>query len=251
MTAQDRPGTPGTPGTASGTGAGTDKPASVTIADTGQPQAGPRSTAAASTEEPQAELRADIERTREDLGDTVEALAAKTDIKARATDKAHELKQAATTTSRHKLHAVGGKVAPAARQARDKAGQFGAKARQATTSDDGAEQARRAGTVVIIGAAMVAAGVLVWRVRRARRAPATMPERLRAKAAELSAAVKDSDLSAQAAMRGQAAVAGLTCGIRNATSAPSINPRLQGAVAAATVLMVTARLRRRSRSREE
>jgi ElaB/YqjD/DUF883 family membrane-anchored ribosome-binding protein len=40
-----------------------------------------------------AQLREDIERTREDLGDTVAALAEKTDVKARARDKVTEVKQ--------------------------------------------------------------------------------------------------------------------------------------------------------------
>src|SRR3954466_2142606 len=39
------------------------------------------------------ELRADIERTREDLGDTVAALAEKTDVKTRARDQVSEVKQ--------------------------------------------------------------------------------------------------------------------------------------------------------------
>jgi chromosome segregation ATPase len=42
------------------------------------------------------EIRADIEQTREDLGDTVEALAAKTDVKARARERAQALKADAT-----------------------------------------------------------------------------------------------------------------------------------------------------------
>ena len=41
------------------------------------------------------EIRADIEQTREELGDTVEALAAKTDVKARAQERANDIKQAA------------------------------------------------------------------------------------------------------------------------------------------------------------
>lgn len=41
------------------------------------------------------QLRAEIEDAREDLGDTVEALAAKTDVKTRAREKADELKRAA------------------------------------------------------------------------------------------------------------------------------------------------------------
>ena len=39
-----------------------------------------------------AELRADIERTRRDLGDTVAALAEKTDVKARAKEKVTEVR---------------------------------------------------------------------------------------------------------------------------------------------------------------
>jgi hypothetical protein len=41
------------------------------------------------------QLRAEIQETREDLGDTVEALAAKTDVKARARERADEMKRAA------------------------------------------------------------------------------------------------------------------------------------------------------------
>ena len=43
------------------------------------------------------QLRAEIEDVREDLGDTAAALAAKTDVKARARDKAQQLKQSAAT----------------------------------------------------------------------------------------------------------------------------------------------------------
>jgi hypothetical protein len=42
-----------------------------------------------------AEIRADIERTREELGETVEALAAKTDVKAHAQDKLQDTRQRA------------------------------------------------------------------------------------------------------------------------------------------------------------
>jgi uncharacterized protein YdbL (DUF1318 family) len=38
------------------------------------------------------EIRADIEQTREEVGDTVEALAAKTDVKAQARDRVEEVK---------------------------------------------------------------------------------------------------------------------------------------------------------------
>ncbi len=42
-----------------------------------------------------AELRGEIEEVRRELGDTAAELAAKTDVKARASDKAEELKQRA------------------------------------------------------------------------------------------------------------------------------------------------------------
>jgi hypothetical protein len=41
------------------------------------------------------EIRADIEETRRELGDTVEELAAKTDVKAKAHEKADEIKRSA------------------------------------------------------------------------------------------------------------------------------------------------------------
>ena len=45
---------------------------------------------------PNDELRADIEETRRELGDTVEELAAKTDVKAHAQAKIDEIKQSRT-----------------------------------------------------------------------------------------------------------------------------------------------------------
>ena len=42
------------------------------------------------------EIRSDIEQTREELGDTVEALAAKSDVKARARGRVDEIKASAT-----------------------------------------------------------------------------------------------------------------------------------------------------------
>ncbi len=53
------------------------------------------STTAQSEREPKSaeEIRAEIEQTRDELGDTVEALAAKTDVKARAQDRIHGAKE--------------------------------------------------------------------------------------------------------------------------------------------------------------
>ena len=47
-------------------------------------------------DETAAQLRTEIEEVREDLGDTAAALAAKTDVKTRAREKAEELKRTAT-----------------------------------------------------------------------------------------------------------------------------------------------------------
>jgi ElaB/YqjD/DUF883 family membrane-anchored ribosome-binding protein len=47
----------------------------------------------AGTEPTPAEIRAEIEETREELGDTVEALAEKTDVKAQAKAKVEDVKE--------------------------------------------------------------------------------------------------------------------------------------------------------------
>jgi len=54
-----------------------------------------------------AQLRAEIEDVRADLGDTAAALAAKTDVKARAREKTDELKRAATERKDDLLSKVG------------------------------------------------------------------------------------------------------------------------------------------------
>jgi ElaB/YqjD/DUF883 family membrane-anchored ribosome-binding protein len=54
---------------------------------------GPGTTPAQQTPEDPAQLRADIERTRQDLGETVAALAEKTDVKTRAKEKVAEVRQ--------------------------------------------------------------------------------------------------------------------------------------------------------------
>jgi hypothetical protein len=59
------------------------------------------------------QLRAEIEDVRGDLGETAEALAAKTDVKARAEHKAEELKQAAAAKKDQVLGATPGAGAAA------------------------------------------------------------------------------------------------------------------------------------------
>jgi hypothetical protein len=53
------------------------------------------------------QLRVEIEDTRGELGDTVEALAAKTDVKARARERAEELKKAAQLKKQQLLAKAG------------------------------------------------------------------------------------------------------------------------------------------------
>jgi hypothetical protein len=67
------------------------------------------------------QLRAEIQETREELGDTVEALAAKTDVKRRARERADELKRSAllkkeelvSKVKRSSAEADGGAATPA------------------------------------------------------------------------------------------------------------------------------------------
>ena len=88
-----------------------------------------------------AEIEADIEKTRNELGQTVEALAAKTDVKARAHDKAAETKERVT----EKAHAAQ------------------AATRDALTDDRGAVKPV---IPIAVGVLAVVLGVILWRRRR-------------------------------------------------------------------------------------
>lgn len=79
------PITPGEPGTPQNVGA-TNAPTDLR----------PNGTAPSTSNDPEA-IRADIERTREDLAQTVDALHAKLDVKTRAKDKVAQVKSSATT----------------------------------------------------------------------------------------------------------------------------------------------------------
>jgi hypothetical protein len=91
------------------------------------------------------ELRADVERARADLGDTVAALAAKADVKARVLDRAEGLRDGAAARARR-----------SAASARAMAG------------DD---SVRRGGAraALAAGGAALAAGAVVYGIRRRRR----------------------------------------------------------------------------------
>jgi len=97
------------------------------------------------------EIEADIQATREELGDTVEALAAKTDVKARAKTKASETKEAVS----EKLSSFG----DSAREAAPESASAGAQ-QAAQSVKDNPEY------VVLAGA--FAAGVLAGWIARGR-----------------------------------------------------------------------------------
>jgi hypothetical protein len=94
------------------------------------------------------EIRTDIEQTRKELGDTVGALTAKMDVKARAKDKAAETRER-----------VADKAAETRELVADKA-----HAVQHVTLDDG----RARVTVPVAAAVVVGIATLVWLLRRRR-----------------------------------------------------------------------------------
>ncbi|MEU6093080.1 DUF3618 domain-containing protein [Streptomyces sp. NPDC047085] len=123
-----------------------------------------------------AELREQVEHTREELGQTVQALAAKTDVKARAQEKAAEAKeQAAAKAGELKEQATvkaGELKAKAAEQARAKTAQAGQLWEEKTPDPvrqktaQGAQLARH-NRKVLLAAAGVAA--VVWLACRRRK----------------------------------------------------------------------------------
>ncbi|GAA5061110.1 hypothetical protein HNP84_008854 [Thermocatellispora tengchongensis] len=96
------------------------------------------------------ELRAEIARLRRELGDTVEALAAKADVKARARDSVARTRAGITERARRTTAAARARAAGAAPHPGDP------------------EAARRTGMAMMAaGAATTAAGVAAWfRTRR-------------------------------------------------------------------------------------
>lgn len=114
------------------------------------------------------ELREQVEHTREELAQTVEALSAKADVKARAQDKAEAAKQQAVA----KAEELEVKAADAADQARARAVQVGRTVQAKTpepvrhTTTQLAGQARSHPGLLVAGAA--AAVITAWAVRRRR-----------------------------------------------------------------------------------
>ncbi|GAA3383773.1 DUF3618 domain-containing protein [Cryptosporangium minutisporangium] len=116
-------------------------------------------------------LRAEISETRADLGDTVDALAAKTDLRGRAKSRLAERRQAATAAAGRVTTQIRAKAAPAAGQARGYA--LTAREKVSATSPRTRGSARAAA-----GAAVLATLILLGLRRRRRRAAAPWYRRL-------------------------------------------------------------------------
>ena len=88
------------------------------------------------------EIRSDIEQTREELGDTVEALAAKTDVKAQAHAKIEDAKQQAKAKLDEAKQRVESVVGHRSSDGAEPAVANGAAAAGSPTANDIAEKAR-------------------------------------------------------------------------------------------------------------
>jgi hypothetical protein len=101
------------------------------------------------------DIQADIERTREELGETVGALSAKADIKGRAQEKATHAKEAVTEQAAHTKDVIAEKAAAAQSTARE---------RLTYDSDSVRSSALIAASAAV--AAVVTIGLVVRRRRR-------------------------------------------------------------------------------------
>ncbi|SEG75339.1 MYXO-CTERM domain-containing protein [Thermomonospora echinospora] len=196
------------------------------------------------------ELRTDIERTRAELGETVEALASKADVKTRAKDKAGQFKENITAQAQHGIETVRDRTAPAAQKAQEKTRELAAKARETSSSEEVRAKAAPGGAAAAAGTGAAAVAVWLWRRRRARRttrwqaamqtaqqAGVQVRDQLRSGAAGISSASGDL-MNAQVPAK-------VAAQARTAMSSPTTRPRVQGAAAAALVLLAAGRIRRR------
>jgi ElaB/YqjD/DUF883 family membrane-anchored ribosome-binding protein len=117
-------------------------------------------------------LRAEIKQTRAELGETVQALAAKADVKARAKEQVEQTKQKVKAQAAEATEKVRDAALAASERVRHAAGQAGSGARTAAaeagdTAHDTAEQVRRnpipvvavlAGVVAVIGVILIVRG---------------------------------------------------------------------------------------------
>lgn len=101
------------------------------------------------------EIQADIEQTRQELGETVNALTAKADVGGRVKDKVSETQAGITDKAVHAKEAVV-----------DKAHGAQETVRQAVTDDTGSVKRGVPVAALAVGAALAVLGVVLWRRRR-------------------------------------------------------------------------------------
>ena len=101
------------------------------------------------------DIQADIEHTRKELGETIEALSAKADVKGRAKKKATDTRDSITEKASETKDVVVEKVHAAQSAARD-----------AVTDSTGSVKPRVPIAALTAAAAILAIGVAVWRRRR-------------------------------------------------------------------------------------
>lgn len=96
------------------------------------------------------EIQADIDKTRRELGQTLEALAAKADVKGQAQQKASEAKDRLTDKAVHTRDVIVEKAAAAQ------------SATRGALIDDAGPGRRLIPAAVFIGAAVAVIGIVVW-----------------------------------------------------------------------------------------
>jgi uncharacterized protein DUF3618 len=119
-------------------------------------------------------LRAEIKQTRAELGETVQALAAKADVKARAKDQVEQTKQKVKAQAVETTEKVRDAALAASGRVRHAAGQAGANARVAVAeagdkAQGSTEQVRRNPIPVAVVLAGIVAAVGVILIVRGRR----------------------------------------------------------------------------------
>jgi ElaB/YqjD/DUF883 family membrane-anchored ribosome-binding protein len=144
-----------------------DKPLNAAPDPALNPQSDPAPAKPADEEKSPAQIRAEIDATRDELGDTVEALAEKTDVKAQAKAKVDDVKGQAQA----KADELKSQAQAAAEEAKAKAQDLGEKAKAAApeSPQEGVQQAqalvRQNPKPAAIAAGLVVLFVL-WRLLR-------------------------------------------------------------------------------------
>lgn len=109
------------------------------------------------------DIQADIEQTRQELGETVDALTAKMDVKSRTKARLEDTKQRATV----KLNETKGQASVKLQDAKVKTSQLTAQAKQSATDDAGKPKpAVLAGAGGVVTALVAVVSLVLWRKRR-------------------------------------------------------------------------------------